>query len=194
MFYNPNYKSEVMNWGSKDSVDAVAFDDGGGHGCDIRQNQEPADWPWHFDRFLFSDMGVWDQGPILICDSDSLSGYRTISFISDACARRRRHQTVFHDWEYLELENSMLLYGVVLFDWSCSISYKTTISKESGRTSWVLLSVWGPVSQRGTDSRLPPAVGWKTKYHLFFRCCFGRISYYNGGDDVRKHIAMEVAV
>lgn len=39
MIYNPKYKSEVMNWGVEDLVDAVAADDSGCHGYYIRKDQ-----------------------------------------------------------------------------------------------------------------------------------------------------------
>ena len=39
LFYNPKYKSEVMNWGVEISVDAVVAANSGCHGCYIGQNQ-----------------------------------------------------------------------------------------------------------------------------------------------------------
>lgn len=135
LFYNPKYKSEVMNWDSKNSVDAAASDDGGSHRRYNRQNQEPADCPGHFIGFPLSDMGVWNCGPALICDTDILSGYRIVSFISYACPWGRRYQIVFHDWEYLEYKNFVLLYRVVFFNRCCFISNQIIISQKSDCTS-----------------------------------------------------------
>ena len=101
-----------MNWGFKDFVDAAVAADSCFHGYSYRQGQEPADLSWYWHRFFISNMGVWNDGPILVRSADLLSGYHIISFISYACAWRRRHQIVFHDWEYLELESVMLLYEI----------------------------------------------------------------------------------
>lgn len=139
MLYNPKYKSEVMNWDFKIFVDTVAAADCNCHGSWHRQGQEPADLSGAVYRHFVSNMGVWTLGPLLICGADTLSGYRIISFILDACAGRRRYQTVFRNWVYLESEIFVLLYVFFFSDRSCFFLGKAALSKKSNCTSDVFL-------------------------------------------------------
>lgn len=122
-------------------MDAVAADIGGGHGCPYRQGQEPADLPRIGDRNPVSDMGVWSQGFILICSTDLISGYHIISFISYACAGRRRYQIVFHDREYLELKDFVLLYVFFISGRSGFFFGEAAASKKSFYTSSIFLPI-----------------------------------------------------
>ena len=76
-------------------------------------------------------MGVWVSGLDLICFTDILSGYHIILTFSDACAGRRRHQAVFRDRKYLELEGIMLLYVFFICDGGDHFFGKAVVSKKS---------------------------------------------------------------
>ena len=130
-----------MWWGVKGFVDTVAADLSGGHGYPYRQGQEPADLPRDDHGNPVSDMGVWSQGHFLICDADLNSGYRIISFISHACAGRRRYQIVFHDRKYLELEDFMFLYDFFISGRSSILFGEAAASKKSFHTSFVFLPI-----------------------------------------------------
>ena len=134
-----------MYWDNKDYVDAVAADNSRGHRYPYRQGQEPVDLSGDDFGCTVPDLGTGNQGPVLICDADNLSGYRIVSIISYACAWRRRYQVVFHVRKYLGFQNFMLLYVFFISDRSSYFFDEAVVSKKSVCASALLLPVFKSV-------------------------------------------------
>ena len=104
-------------------------------------------------------MGVWLSGLGFICFTDTLSGYRIILTISDACVGRRRHQAVFHDRKFVELEGIMLLYGFFICGGGGHFFDKAIVSKKSLCASDLFFSLYWKVPGGEKHTYLSGTVG-----------------------------------